>query len=502
MCTWLALLSVTLTIAFGHLDASKLDLHEEYAGGGDEFPIPEPEPEPAPTKCPFSTEYHQEPHMFSRQQMKVQPPIKFKFKKSPFHIKTNEAKRVMKSFEENQELEHREQERDLTEQGFEMVNYRITMGDPVKSAKLGDQEQIDQRNNWWSLKNVISYFPSGQQQLKRRQQRPVGGFDGKSDSHGDTSSVKSEQQIPTTPEIPQVSKIMSSKGILSDSIVESPIISIVSSKTEDGTELEQQERMQSRDPISMYADDQTLKAQQPIENRNDQWQISQPESASRGLDISQETTKSPSDRVRESLLQTAKAARNLGWTGANSSGPSGPIGDARDGSSQSEPDLTVSTNSDLGSDISARSAPTLGLSTNPRQPEPTFDESAQHRPAVSSNVSLQERQWSDETALSPKVPVFLGFGQLQRNEPFNGNGRTQARLSCQFGEPAARNMSISVGQRSYLNFKLNWIHPFSSNTPLFRFLCFRRTLNGPDSWATMTQSSQCPRLSANDEPAG
>lgn len=43
---------------------------------------------------------------------------------------------------------------------------------------------------------------------------------------------------------------------------------------------------------------------------------------------------------------------------------------------------------------------------------------------------------------------YLGRGHLQKIEPFNGNMRTQARLSCQFGDSEAHNVTISVSDQA------------------------------------------------------
>lgn len=167
------------------------------------------------------------------------------------------------------------------------------------------------------------------------------------------------------------------------------------SRVSEISEIDQQNSQHYREPILMYTMEQDKLAElrtrplNSIENvkiEDDFDESSQPDDLVVGS--------ASAERARNSLLKAADVARQLAGLPASST----------------------------------------------RRPIP-LSEPANPRLTTNSPENQRSSLFGSTTQM---VPKFLGFGQLQRIEPFGGNGRTQARLSCQFGnEGPQSNVTIS-----------------------------------------------------------
>lgn len=176
-------------------------------------------------------------------------------------------------------------------------------------------------------------------------------------------------------------------------------------KSKDSSELDQQHQMQLHMPIVMsneasFVQDPLSRLQDPIRSWIDDDKRILASTPGTQRVASSNLAQSTTNRARESLLNAADIARQIARRSQNRTAP------------VSTPSLTREL-------ISVRSNDRDTMQIDPLRSWP-----------LSHNLTRRAH--------------YLGEGQLQRIDPFNGNGRTQARLSCQFGDPNARNVSISV----------------------------------------------------------
>lgn len=363
--------------------------------------------------------------------------------------------------------------------GYELVNHKFRAdfggGSQHQDRSNHRKPMDDLDDNWWAWRNSISYFPSGQAHLRKHwKTSPVMGHHHRHKSHfggwlankDSPSAVNSPPQVSKAKEVdakqhPQT--VTSTKDQKTERIIEEPISpplntlpAINHAKNENINELDQQDQLHLREPVMMMnIDEQSISVNQQqqetmVGKEADQRQVTDPTAAPDA--ISMLVPSMNEQRVRESLLKAADIARQLTSTTIQ---PDGAVR-TRSGLASTNRPSVVSGTRGADSDSETRSSSTLDSSDNERQfwspsdqlngfdyPIPPQNRTQQPATRV-QNWQLENNSVSESSRLDP---IFLGFGQVQKNEPISRSGRTQARLSCQFGDgSSSSNMSISVSR--------------------------------------------------------
>lgn len=237
------------------------------------------------------------------------------------------------------------------------------------------------------------------------------------------------------------------------------LLQTIIGKTSDKDELHQQQQQeiaQNQLPVNMYDNDDTIKQLTMMLDNNKQTksEIHIPqlqETLEKTLDQGFKATEirphainpindiSRSQRVRNTLLNNANIARGL---------RAKEIEHMLATPQTSHPDRGTSSGS-ISTRSSLTEAGTESMQMQQNRTDPLLS-MRRWRVASSTTSGAGAPPMAPTTVHHPQdgeramlQPHFLGFGQLQRIDPFNGNNRTQARLSCQFGDPSAKNNTIS-----------------------------------------------------------
>lgn len=360
--------------------------------------------------------------------------------------------------------------------GYELVNHKFRQNSGSKQHDHNNNNDLN--NNWWTWRNTISYFPSGQAHLRKhwkappvpvpkdyslefkqphfirwpqKKDPPLAG------AHPTTiAPVLNEGGSVNKYSLPVVT-LQKPQSIekTSDESSQLPVgrqKSINTVKGENLNEIDQQDQLHLREPIMMmHIDEQSIGLNQQ-----------QTEMIAKEISRSQvmEAPAAPPDaasilvpslneqRVKDSLLKAADLARQLSMTTAQ---PEVRVESSLQAST-SRPSLylvppRLPENRTL--EVSSGASSGSDSSDTERQLYPSSD-GFDFQPISANNKSLEAGEnWRYEGNFvadpSRMDPIFLGFGHSQKNDPINGNGRTQARLSCQFGDGfSSSNMSISV----------------------------------------------------------
>lgn len=298
--------------------------------------------------------------------------------------------------------------------GYEMVNHRLTIADE-NEFKEDYQLAVDHmKSNWNTWRSILSFFPSSKDILSKQRNA----------EH--KIPVKSNNLLLESP----VAIFRQQNGSKNENkiqdganIMEITVAPVVYTSEDKVNELDQQfELTKYRQPISMYImDDENLRLLHIAQNAGtDTNEVEIPgsimeikETNSKSLPLEHDSFgEATAERARNSLLKAAEVAKQLA-----------------DRTTTTERPLSLANTTSgwsIESPINTRMMETLDI--------------PQSRPANSNSADQRE---VGAIQLKPK---FLGFGQLQRIEPFNGNQRMQARLSCQFGlrdNVLPKNMTIS-----------------------------------------------------------
>lgn len=150
------------------------------------------------------------------------------------------------------------------------------------------------------------------------------------------------------------------------------------------------------------------------------------------------TTWSASRRFQSSLANAASIARQLAKQANSSSDTQSSEQDktigARAGEETTTP-VSVFAGGWTDRQVGGLDATFAADATRSSSWSPSDDDGAGTFSIGNGTTTMTDRQL---------VPKYLGLGQLHKIEPFNGNDRTQARLSCQFGEANSRNLTVTV----------------------------------------------------------
>lgn len=358
-----------------------------------------------PVKCPWSThadgdaDDHQ--HHMQQLQQHHHKPAKYTW--------SNRAQEHYKRHDKKQHYKQPQQQWQAQDEPQLDAEYGHHKG-PAKQADarydiLPEQHSLkhvskhETGSNWWGWRHLVSYFPSGQEELSKRKLNLKHKF------HVKAQQAQQQQQ-------------QEQHQYVSDKVV-SPTPQQQLQQGQDASEFEQQLKKYAA-PVAMYDDSsfgegkQQQQKQQQIEPADQQTK----QLAGAAASSSMQRASIASQRARDSLLNAANIARSLASRPANTTRPR-----------FSRVPATSTTTTTTVPFIEA--PPSLPQTTTTTEtPRGVFELIV---PDSRSNPTLSAR---DE-------PRFLGFGQVQRIEPFNNNGRTQARLSCQFGdESMMSNMTI------------------------------------------------------------
>lgn len=323
----------------------------------------------------------------------------------------------------------------------------------------------------WSKTGILKVDDSGKQDKQITQ--PV------STKTTTTNTVTQEKQEIKSPnqsiKQEEVGKGFAATGyplLTSDKIQETKVkLTEMSNKSDKSSELEQQDQNRWTEPIMIHdveeqgiTNNKDLRQeivgeeqkqpevmQEPQGNSKSRQEVASPDR--RSSEINHNSIEPPaSQRVRNSLLKAADIARHLdaqrnSQSRSNVSG-SGVVRTGRHNLTERESNnsteiinngLVLSPNPMIstGNGNGFRNESEIGSSGSPFSNSIETTTTAQPSPPPESsweNLLLNNGE--------PR-PKFLGFGDVQKNEPLNESGRIQARLSCQFGDESLRNMTIS-----------------------------------------------------------
>lgn len=352
---------------------------------------------------------------------------------------------------------------------------------PSKSVASEDSQavtpkQLLKNQDFWH--KLSSYFPSGLKQVEKNSDNRkakistgVPKFSAKKIIN--TNFLNEKHQIDVGAEFASSIKQAPSRGassIKSDQIQETIVnVPPPAIKHDKFSELDQQNHNRWMEPVMLHIEEQVLSSA----NKNAQQELN---GEVRKSDAGREKTQSggsnedreeigfsdrildseppASQRVRNSLLKAADIARQIGarqilannnntYSSARSNMAGSEISPPlREPTTINSTTTTTRNNEDVSyAIITENTSPSSVINVGGQIDPNNFSDRAIIE-TTTANSLPPESSWENILREdSQQRPRFLGFGDIQKNEPLNG--RVQARLSCQFGDDLMKNVTIS-----------------------------------------------------------